>query len=78
MISAYIFSVIGPKFVIVCINYSSLYRIMYSNDTDVQMITSSHDLVIFFLTVNAENILFTYHPISGVHLSYVSLGAGRF
>lgn len=34
---------------IVCINYSALYRIMCSYDTDVQMITSSHDLVIIFL-----------------------------
>lgn len=50
MISAYIFALIGLEFecVIVCIKYSALYRTMYSYDTDVQMITSSHDLVIFF------------------------------
>lgn len=50
MVSAYIFLwlVSNLECVIVCINYSVLYRIMYSYDTDVQMITSSNDLVIIF------------------------------
>lgn len=51
---------------------------MYTYDTDM---SSSHELVfvcLFFSSVDAESILIAYHPISSVHLSHVSLGAGRF
>lgn len=45
---------------IVCINYSALYRLMYSYDTDVQMI-SSHYLVVIFLNCRCREQLLTTH-----------------